>query len=330
MNKKRGFQILAGLVLLLIVGVGYIWFSRPADVDFEASRGQIPNVNFSRFAELDGVRVHYQERGSGTPLVLIHGYGASSFTWKDVFAVLSNRYRVIALDLKGFGFTSKPEGDYTRRAQGELVIRLLDHLKIDKAILCGNSMGGEVSLNAAVHHPERVAGLILVDSAGVTVGGTGSLSPGYMRAPVIGPLLAAVALTSNSMVRSGLQKSFHDQAMVTDDRIAAYYRALKTAGGQRGAFLARVQAGNDPVESKISGIKAPALILWGAEDRLIPLEAGRKMQTLIPGARLVVFDQCGHIPQEEMPERFVREVMAFIGAQEQAAAPAPAKAGGKE
>ncbi|MFN0088621.1 MAG: alpha/beta fold hydrolase [Blastocatellia bacterium] len=319
MNGKRGFQILAGLLLLLILGGGYAWFSRPADVDFEAARGEIPNVNFSRFAEVDGVRVHYQERGSGTPLVLIHGYGASSFTWKDAFAVLSNRYRVIAVDLKGFGFTGKPEGDYTRRAQGELVVGLLDHLKIEKAVLCGNSMGGEVSLNAAVHHPERVAGLILVDSAGVTVGGTGSLSPGYMRAPFIGPLLAAVALTSNSMVRSGLRKSFHNQSLVTEDRIAAYYRPLKTVGGQRAAFLARVQSGADPVEPRLSEIKAPTLILWGAEDRLIPLEAGRKMQTLIPGSRLVVFDQCGHIPQEEMPERFVREVMEFLAGLEQAA-----------
>jgi pimeloyl-ACP methyl ester carboxylesterase len=312
MNRKRIAQLLGGLVLLLTLGVGYIWFSRPADVDFEAARREIPNVNFSKFAEVDGVRVHYQERGSGQPLVLIHGYGASTYTWKDVFAILSNRYRVIAVDLKGFGFTGKPDGDYTRRAQGELVVRLLDQLKVEKAILCGNSMGGEVAMNVAVAHPGRVAGLILVDNGGVTVPGTGTLSPAYMRAPVIGPLLAAVALTSSSMVRSGLQRSLHDPSLITDERIAAYYRPLRTAGGQRGAFLARRQAGDDPVEPKIPGIRTPTLILWGAEDRLIPPAAGQKTQSLIPGARLVVFENCGHLPQEEMPQRFVLEVMGFL------------------
>ncbi len=312
MNRKRLGLALAGIALLLALGIAWIWFSRPADVDFEAARREIPNVNFSRFADLDGVRVHYQERGSGQPLVLIHGYGASTYTWKDAFAILSNRYRVIAVDLKGFGFTGKPDGDYTRRAQGELVVRLLDHLKIEKAILCGNSMGGEVSMNAAARHPERVAALILVDSAGVTVPGTGSVSPGYLRTPVLGPLLAAIALTSSAMVRGGLEKSFHDPAMITDDRIAAYYRPLRTAGGQRGAFLARVQAGDDPVEPKIPGIQAPTLILWGAEDRLIPLEAGRRLQSMLPHARLVVLEKCGHVPQEEMPQRFVLEVMGFI------------------
>ena len=320
MTKRRGLQILAALLLLLLAGLGWVWFSRPADVDFEAARREVPNGKFSKFIDVDGVRVHYQERGTGQPLVLIHGYGASTYTWKDVFAVLSNQYRVIALDLKGFGFTGKPEGDYTRRAQGELVIHLLDALKIDKAVLCGNSMGGEVSLNAAVHHPDRVGGLILIDSGGVRVAGAGSLAPGYLQTPVIGPLLAAVALKSDSLVRASLRKSFLDPAKVTDEGVKAYYRPLKTAGGQRGVFLARVQAAQDPIEPKLGQLRVPTLIVWGAEDQLIPLEAGKKMNSLIAGSRLVVFERCGHVPQEEMPERTIREILGFMTS----LAPAPA------
>src|SRR5574341_1252115 len=172
---KKLSRILLILILILAVAFMVFWFARPADVNFDEARAVVPHSAYSRFADIDGVRVHYQEKGSGAPLVLIHGYTASTFVWKDVFEPLSEQFRVIAVDLKGFGFSGKPDGDYTRRAQGELVVRLLDHLKIDRAILCGNSMGGEVSLNAAARHPERVSALILVDSAGVTVSGGGSV-----------------------------------------------------------------------------------------------------------------------------------------------------------
>src|SRR5262245_59421292 len=224
MNKVIRF--LQALIVILAVAFTIFWFARPADVNFDEARAAVPNAAYSRFADIDGVRVHYQEKGEGEPLVLIHGYTASTFVWKDVFEPLSEQFRVIAVDLKGFGFSGKPDGDYTRRAQGELVVHLLDHLKIDQAILCGSSMGGEIGLNAARYHPQRIAALILVDSAGVTVSGGGSVSPGIAQWPVIGPALAALALTSDSLVRDGLRKSFYDDSMVSDEQVAAYYRPL--------------------------------------------------------------------------------------------------------
>ncbi len=314
---KRLTRILLTLIVILLVAFAIFWFARPADVDFDEARASLPNSVYSRFADVDGVRLHYQEKGEGAPLLLIHGYTASTFAWKDVFEPLSRQFRVIAVDLKGFGFSAKPEGDYTRRAQGDLVIRFLDHLKIDRAIFCGSSMGGEVSMNAAVRHPDRVSALILVDSSGVTVGGGGSVGPGVANWPVIGPAVAALALISDSMVRDGLRQCFYDDSMVTGEQVAAYYRPLKTRGGQRAAYLARVQAGQDPVEPEINRIRQPTLIVWGAEDELIPLEAGRRLNSLIAGSRLVVFDKCGHLPQAEMPERFVGEVSGFAASLDQ-------------
>src|SRR5215471_13298856 len=309
MKMKKLIRVALAAIVALLVAFTIFWFARPADVDFDEARASVPNVAYSRFADVDGVRVHYQEKGAGAPLVLIHGYTSSTFAWKDVFDPLSQQFRVIAVDLKGFGFSGKPEGDYTRGAQADLVVRLLDHLKVDRAILCGSSMGGEVSMNAAVRHPDRVSALILVDSGGVTVGGGGSVAPGVTGWPVVGPAIAALALTSDSLVRDGLRKSFYDDSMVTEEQVAAYYRPLKTRGGQRAAYLARVQAGLDPVEPEI---KQPTLIVWGAEDELIPPEAGRRLNSLIAGSRLVVFDKCGHLPQAEMPERFASEVRAFV------------------
>src|SRR5215475_16152767 len=178
MKMKKLIRIALAAIVILLVAFTVFWFARSADVNFDEARAALPNAAYSRFADVDGVRIHYQERGAGAPLVLLHGYTASTFAWKDVFEPLSQQFRVIAVDLKGFGFSGKPDGDYTRRAQGDLVIRLLDHLKIDQAILCGNSMGGEVSMNAALRHPDRVSALILVDSGGVKVSGAGSVTPG--------------------------------------------------------------------------------------------------------------------------------------------------------
>src|SRR6185295_13042565 len=118
-------------------------------LSFDEFRASVPHSDYSRFAEIDGVRLHYQEKGTGTPLVLMHGLSSSTYTWKDVFEPLSKSFRVIAVDLKGHGFSAKPDGDYTRRAQGVLVTHLLDHLKIDRAWFAGNSMGGEIALNIA-------------------------------------------------------------------------------------------------------------------------------------------------------------------------------------
>ncbi len=305
------------LVLVVAIALTVFWFARPADVSFEEVRTTFPHGAHSRFADIDGVRIHYQEKGNGIPLVLIHGFTSSTYSWKDVFEPLSRNFRVIAVDLKGFGFSSKPDGDYSRRAQAVLLLRFLENLKIERAWLCGNSMGGEVALNASLLSPERVAGLILIDSNGVQVAGSGSLAPKYLLIPVVGRVLTALSLTSDKLVRQGLEKSFYDDTKITDERVANYYRPLQTRGGQLAALRARTQAGLFPVETELSKIAVPTLIIWGAQDALIPLEAGTKMNKVIKDSKLVIFDNCGHLPQEEMPERVVNEVTNFISKTQQ-------------
>lgn len=309
---KKILKICFVVILAAVAALAVFWFSRPADVVFDDLKSSVPHSQFSKFADLDGLRIHYLEKGEGTPLVLIHGYTSSTYTWKDQFAELAKQYRVIAVDLKGFGFSDKPDGDYSRRAQGEVVARLLDKLNIERAWLVGNSMGGETALNVAADHPEKVLGLVLIDSAGVKVQGRTSLAPWYLQLPVVGRLLTALALTSDRLVRAGLEKSFYDDSKITDERVSAYYQPLRTLGGQLSATRARAQFELFPVEDKIPLIKAPTLIIWGAEDELIPLEAGRKLNELITGSKLVVFDKCGHVPHEEMPERVLSEITGFV------------------
>lgn len=309
---KKLLKVLLVLVVIAALAFTVFWFARPADVYFDEVRADIPNAEYSHFADIDGVRVHYQEKGTGTPLVLIHGYASSTYSWKDVFEPLSKTFHVIAVDLKGFGFSGKPEGDYTTRAQAMLVAHLLERLKIERAWLCGNSMGGEVALNLALANPTRVTGLVLIDSGGVKVPGSGSLAPSYLLIPVVGRVLIALSLTSDKLVREGLEKSFYDRSKITNERLANYYRPLQTRGGQLAALRARTKADLFPIEQDLERITAPTMIIWGAEDQLIPLAAGRKMNSLIKDSKLVVFENCGHLPQEEMPARVVEEMTKFI------------------
>jgi len=309
---RKFLKLLLVVIVIAAAALAVFWFARPADVSFAEEAARVPHAEYSRFADIDGVRIHYQEKGVGQALVLIHGFTSSTYSWKDVFDPLSKQFRVIAVDLKGFGFSGKPEGDYTRRAQALIVAHLLDHLKIEKAWLGGNSMGGEVALNFALQNPQRVTGLILIDSAGVEVAGSGSLAPGYLLVPGVGRILMALALTSDKLVREGLEKSFYDDTKVTAEGVAFYHLPLKTRDGQRAALRARTQAGQFPIEPELARIAAPTLILWGADDELIPLAAGRKMNSLIKGSQLVVIERCGHVPQEEMPERVLDEVTKFV------------------
>jgi pimeloyl-ACP methyl ester carboxylesterase len=308
---KRPLKALVLLGIIAIIAFIIFWYSRPADLDFESVKSSIPHSEISHFADIDGLRIHYQDKGDGPVLVLLHGSLSSVYSWKDVLDPLAERFRVIAVDFKGFGFSSKNAGDYTKRSQAQLLVRLLDQLKIERAVLCGNSMGGEIALNVARYDPQRVSGLVLVDSAGIDIGGV-SVVPSFSLWPIIGPALTALTLVSDGVVRNGLRTSFYDQSKVTDERVAAYYRPLQTRDGQHAAYLSRRQSGMFPIEGEISKIRQPALIIWGADDRQIPLEAGIRLNAMLSGSRLVVLERCGHIPQEETPERFVREVLNFV------------------
>lgn len=309
---KKIFKILLILILVLTVLASVFWLTRPKDISFEEYKSIFPYTEFSHFVDVHGVRLHYQEKGEGTPLILLHGLASSTYTWRNLFEPLSKNYRVIAIDLKGFGFSEKPDGDYSRPEQARLVIGLMKSLQIEKAIICGNSMGGEVALNIAIQEPNRVKSLILLDNGGMKVSGGGSLVPFYLQTPYINRLLTALAMTSNKLVRQGLEKSYFDDSKVSDETVAKYYLPVTGTDGQRGVLLARQQASNGEIESQLSQINIPTLIVWGAEDEVIPLEAGKKANSLIKDSKLVIYENCGHLPQEEMPERSLADIIEFL------------------
>ncbi|NUO50304.1 MAG: alpha/beta hydrolase [Polyangiaceae bacterium] len=308
-------KILAGLVvlalLLLATFVAVNWAPDRPVSDLEARWATPP----STFIDIEGQRVHLRDEGprdDDTPIVLFHGTSASLHTWDGWAAELSQDRRVIRVDLPGFGLTGPPpSGDYTLEAYVRFVRALLDQLGVKKCVLAGNSFGGAVSIAVVNAMPERVSRLVLVDAAGYAVDSV-SVPIGFRVART--PVLNRIALVTlpRSVIESSLKNVYGDPTKVTPELIDRYYE-LTLREGNRGAVAERFrQVPPGAAESTIASIKVPTLILWGARDRLIPLEYGQRFHRDIQGSELIVFEDLGHVPQEEDPERTVLPVKAFL------------------
>jgi pimeloyl-ACP methyl ester carboxylesterase len=270
----------------------------------------------SQFLTLDdGVRVHFRDRGpkSAPALILIHGSNASLFTWEHWARRLSDAFRVISLDLPGHGLTgSIPSGDYTEQAMASLVVRVADRLQLARFAVGGSSMGGGVAARVAEEYPQRVTQLILVDAAGMPVRAGEHIPLGFRlaRIPVIN--FALLYVTPREFVVEGLNDAIVRKAIISDDMINSYWDFARMQG-TREATLRRFQAADDGFVAQNSGrITAPTLILWGEEDRLIPVEAGRLYARAIKGAKLIVYSATGHLPQEEVPDKSAADVRSFL------------------
>ena len=274
----------------------------------------------SEFVEIKGQLVHLRDEGPRTdplPIVLVHGTSASLHTWEGWVRALKAQRRVISFDLPGFGLTGPFAGQYEPDnyhgdAYARFVVDLLDALKLDRVVLGGNSLGGEIAWRTAHLAPQRVAALVLVDAAGPAFTPL-SVPLGFRLARI--PVLNRVGewLLPRSMVEEGLVNVYGDPAKVTEPLVDRYFELTLREGNRRALAqrLRRQVIGEDA--DRIGTLKLPTLILWGGRDRLIPLPIARQFQQQIAGSQLVVFDELGHVPQEEDPARSVAPVKVFLG-----------------
>jgi pimeloyl-ACP methyl ester carboxylesterase len=278
----------------------------------------------SDFVEIKGQLVHLRDEGprhTGTdsppPIVLIHGTSASLHTWEGWVKALKGQRRVITFDLPGFGLTGPFAGQYTPDdyhgdAYARFVLDLLDALKIDRAVLGGNSLGGEVAWRTAYAAPQRVTALVLVDAVGPAFTPI-DVPLGFRLARV--PVLNRVGdwALPRELVAEGLASVYGNPAQVTPDLVDRYQQ-LTLREGNRRALRVRMQGlVNGEHAERIATLKQPTLILWGGRDRLIPPPVAQQFKQQIAGSQLVVFDELGHVPQEEDPTRTVAPVKAFLG-----------------
>jgi pimeloyl-ACP methyl ester carboxylesterase len=308
--KKRYW--IAGAATLAIAGKLLL---RPRDASWDKCRDVVFHSEHSCFIDVDGIRVHYQEAGDrrAPAMVLIHGFASSTLVWSKVFLKFASAgYRVIALDMLGYGYSAKPRnGEYTIPGQAKLLTRLLDHLGIPRAIFIGSSYGGAVAATCALDYPERVEKLILIGA----VNNNRPLEFTLMRlfgSPVFGDVVSPLLIGSRRLLRRRMKRVYDRHSWVLDERrVDARHLPLRAAGTQR-AIIRTVRGWDaERISRDAHLITQPTLLLWGENDLEIPLDDGERLHAEIPGSRLIVFLNCGHIPHEEYPEAFTNVVIDF-------------------
>lgn len=297
------------LALLLALLPLAVWLPGCVSLrSFSEIRREIPADRFVRVGEQ---LVHTEQMGTGEPVVLLHGFGGSTYSWREVMPELARSYRVVAIDLNGFGYTERPKSreSYTREAQGKLVLGVLDALGIDRAHIFGHSYGGGLTLYLASRHPERFRSMVLVDSSAPTYSDDRRNRAAGLR-PLSELFVRSVALRPG-MIRKALLRSYWDDSKVTPELVQAYLDRLRVEGVGR-AYVGLTALAKPGERVDLKKIDVPTLIIWGAHDTVISPGGGRRAAELMPRAEFVLLEKSGHMPMEEEPEEFLRVVLPFL------------------
>ena len=264
------------------------------------------------------VRLFYEEEGSGRPLLLIHGFGTSTYTWRRVAPELAAKHRVIAVDLKGFGQSDKPmDARYSAFDQAELLAQLIEDRNLRDLTLVGHSFGGGVALLLALQADERLKGrisrLVLLNTIAYPQN-----MPVFFRMLNM-PFFSHVGVRMVPpavQTRVALQIAYHDDSKIDDSEVDVYAAPLKTAAGKHAIIQSARQIVPDDLDAlaeRYQSITLPTLILWCDHDRIVPLEVGLKLRRAMPNASLKVVQGCGHMPQEEQPSQTLELIQDFLG-----------------
>lgn len=255
-----------------------------------------------------GQKIYYAEAGSGPDVILLHGLGGDRTNWNATIPALAAKYHVIAPDQVGFGQSDKPMIDYRVGTLVDFLNAFYKKLGISKATLVGNSLGGWVAMDFTLAHPEKVDRLVLVDSAGLSqqrYGGeplTRERLLGLNPSTIAGEKALMSIVFYNKMFASD---QFAEQALVGHLRKNDSYTIDR--------FIDSLLRGEDFVDGRLGAIKSPTMVVWGREDALIPLAAGKVLAQEIPGAASVILDSCGHVPQAECAAPFNAALLKFLG-----------------
>lgn len=272
----------------------------------------------SKFDNVNGINIHYKTYGRGEPtFILLHGFGASVFSWREVVEPLAQHGTVIAYDRPAFGLTERPlewegESPYGPQAQVDIVLGLMDELGVEKAILVGNSAGGTVSMQVALQHPERVEALILVDAAVYAGGGAPSWSRPILKTPQMNHVGPLIARQLQAQGVEFIKTAWHDPSKITQDIFDGYQKPLQIANWDKALWQLTVASEESGLVERLAEITMPTLVITGDDDRIVPTEQSLRLADELPNAELKVIAQSGHLPHEEKPVEFMQAVTEFL------------------
>jgi pimeloyl-ACP methyl ester carboxylesterase len=305
--------IVAGVIGLVL---GATWLAlRGPDIPYAALEARYAGAD-SHFVELPGgFRVHYREEGepSGLLVLLLHGLGDSFTTWEGWVAELRDRFHIICLDLPGHGLTRAPDG-YVLRGAGlaDFVDAFAAALDLPPFAVAGNSMGGGVAWQLAVRHPARISALILVNAVGFANEKPGDTPLAFkiLRYRLVRSVLRNV--DPRPLIGAGLKFDVYDKTLITRGLVARWAE-LQRAPGHRAILMSLdLEALGGAAAAPLDGIRVPTLVLQGQDDPLIEAGSAAKFAAAIPGARLLLYERVGHLPQLEIPQRSARDAAEFL------------------
>ncbi|CAI8436886.1 MAG: 2-hydroxy-6-oxononadienedioate/2-hydroxy-6-oxononatrienedioate hydrolase [Flavobacterium sp. SCGC AAA160-P02] len=308
MTIKRKIAYLFSLVLLILIFVGYY-----SDIPVDELKRIYANEQ-SKFIEVDGMQVHFRDEGKGVPIVLIHGTGASLHTWDDWTKELIKKYRVIRMDIPAFGLTGPNKtGDYSIQSYTNFLHKFVDQVRLESFYLGGNSLGGNIAWNYTAEHPNKVLKLILVDPSGLPTNKAQPTIFKMAKTPVLNLLL--LHITPRFFIKKNLKEVYADDSKITDDLITRYHK-MTLRKGNRQAFIERAKtdfkSGFKTNLERLKNISNSTLLIWGAKDNWIPLNNGKKMDSLMKNSQLKVLKNSGHVPMEENPEESLEILKDFL------------------
>lgn len=263
----------------------------------------------SRFMDIQGNRIHYKDEGEGEVLLLIHGTASSLHTWDQWQQRLSKQFRVIRMDLPGFGLTGPDKSDRYEIADDIAFLNtFLQALNIDQAHWVGNSLGGRIAWQYAIEYPEQIKTLTLMNALGYP---QASWPPAIQLAMLPGMETIMPFVSSRFIFSQSLYDIYFNHELITEKTIDRYYE-LSLITGNSAAFPKRVKAKLDDQSAAIKQVRVPTLILWGKEDQYFPAANAKKFAADIPGAQVKLYEHVGHLPMEEIPNQSVADLVHFI------------------
>ncbi|MDL2235279.1 alpha/beta hydrolase [Christensenellaceae bacterium OttesenSCG-928-L17] len=279
--------------------------------------GDYVEITLPGFADKAGqqipepVRMHYLEAGTGEPLLLVHTVGQSLYTWRNVFNELSAHYRVIAVDLLGHGFSGRPvQFDYTIAEQADALRMFLDAKGIESAHIAGFSLGAMYALDFIIRYPERVGKAILLSPGGITP--EMPLGVRMMGTSLLGAI--ACRLYTRKVVNGFLSDCLFDLTTLNDEVLDGYYQTIADGLSRRAIQYSIANFNETDVMASMRTVQAPALILWGVEDKWHPPAGSELFHAAISSAEFSVIRNAGHLMHEEKPNRFIEAVLEYIPA----------------
>jgi pimeloyl-ACP methyl ester carboxylesterase len=281
--------------------------------------GDAADGPYARLGPLDApVKLYYEDAGHGSPVLLIHGFGASTYTWRHIAPELARTHRVIAVDLKGFGQSDKPfDSRYSVFDQAELLAQLIEAKDLHHLTLVGHSFGGGVALMLALEADQRLKGritkLVLLDSIAYP-----QEIPVFFRLLDV-PLVSQLGVRMvppTLQTRVALRIAYLDDSKIDPEEVETYAAPLKTAAGKHAMIHSARQIMPDGIaelSERYKTIQLPTLIVWCDHDRIVPFEVGLKLRRTLPNSTLKLVEGCGHMPQEEQPAATLGLLESFIG-----------------